>query len=830
MKVSNLSDNNVKISLAPNMSQFTVDSGFLFVKKDNRLFKMSTAADIAELSRVFDILKQRKKLVEITNLLSDFKKKDVIDLLRSLYNLNLIQIEEQVTSGQKGTDRGLSNKGAPYIKKDTHLLDSKVLLIGEGVLASKLVEHSKVMGLRLETISSSAIIRSSHKILMNVNDVNKSQSRLNGTILPSNSLFSSTSFLNEYDLIIAAQDYSNIIFFETINKICINKSKPWLRASFDDNMGYLGPLVIPGETSCYNCCELRLVTNSPHYEYILWRYKERIPQAKLSVPRPFVENLAAICVNDVITFLTNNYKPQTIDNLLSLDTRQMHLSRHRVIPYPNCPHCDLLGIRKQEQQMIIPKPNQQNRSNKKSVGSTASTFPDLRSSLSGNELLQELKEIEDEKTGIVMKSEKLFDPNILGIRFHHFFNVTCSNPLRMKLTEQPSEPMAPSILLSTDNLIEPSPSGSGYTATEAEIGALMESVERYSSRVVDQSRIMWSSYNRVQDRAINPLNLVLYTDKQYERVDFKCSRYSADTEIPWIEGMDLSSGRRVLVPADFVYYPPFRERPLVLETSNGAAAHTDMVQAVLNGIYEVIERDTFLIMWLNKLSMPILDVRKLPFGFDESVKLMREFDMAVKLVHLVNDTHIPTVMAVCYNKAIDKYPAMVVGTASNIEPEVALKKALFEMEFQLIIYLQNPPEQKIIHPNQISASYEHPMFYLNPENRKYWDFMIRSTRRSELPTLSRRSTKNKFSVLVRIVKLLSKQNHRVIYVDITPPDIRKLGLSVVKVLITDFQPLYFRNNARLSFQRLHTVPASLGYNKNAAMQQKELHSAPHPLP
>jgi ribosomal protein S12 methylthiotransferase accessory factor len=824
MKVSNLSDNNVKISLAPNMSQFTVDSGFLFVKKDNRLFKMSTATDIAKLSRVFDILKKQKKLVEIINLLSDFKKKDVIDLLRSLYNLNLIQIEEQVTSGQKVTDRGLSNKDAPYIKKYTHLPDSKILLIGEGVLASKLVEHSKVMGLHYKTISSSAIIRLSDKILMNVNDVNKSQSSLHGTIMPLNPLLSSTSFLNEFDLIIAAQDYPNIIFFETINKICINKRKPWLRASFDDNMGYLGPLVIPGKTSCYNCCELRLVTNSPHYEYILWRYKERIPQAKLSVPWPFVENLAAICVNDAITFLTNNYKPQTIDNLLLLDTRQMHLSRHRVIQYPNCPHCNLLGIRKRKQQMIIPKPYQQNRWNKKSA------FPGLGSSLSGNGLLQELKEIEDEKTGIVMKSEKLFEPNTLGIRFHHFFNVTCSNPLRMKPMEQPSKPMAPSMLLSADNLIEPSPSGSGYTATEAEIGALMESVERYSSRVVDQSRIMWSSYNRVQDRAINPMNLVLYTDKQYERGDFKCSRYSADAEIPWIEGMDLSSGRRVLVPADFVYYPPFRERPLVLETSNGAAAHTDMVQAVLNGIYEVIERDTFLIMWLNKLSMPILDLRKLPFGFDESVKLMSELDMAVKLVHLVNDTHIPTVMAVCYNKAIDKYPAMVVGTASNIEPEVALKKALFEMEFQLIIYLQNPPEHKIIHPNQITASYEHPMYYLNPENRKYWDFMIRSTRRSELPTLSRRSTKNNLSVLLRIVKLLSKQNHRVIYVDITPPDIRKLGLSVVKVLITDFQPLYFRNNARLSFQRLQTVPASLGYNKNEAMQEKELNSAPHPLP
>lgn len=832
MKISNLLNKNVKISLVPNVSQFIVDSKFLLVKRDNRLFKISTASEIVKLSIIFDILKEPKRLIDIINILSDFRKKDVIDLLKSLYELNIINIEERATSGQKATHRGLHNKSNSYIKtENAHLLDFKILLIGEGMLASKLVEHSKSRGIRFKTISSSAITGKFGNALTDANAVDETQSNLRDEMLRSRSLPSFTSSLREYDLVIAAQDYPNISFFETINKICINEGKPWLRASFDDNLGYLGPLVIPRKTACYSCCELRLVTNSPHYEYILWRYKEKIPQAKLSIPWPLVENLAAICINEVVTFLTNNYQPLTMDNLLLLDTRQMHLSRHKVIPYPNCPHCNLLGTGKQAQQMVILKPShKEKRWKERLIGSTASTFRDSKISLSNDELLQKLKEMEDEKTGIVMKSEKLFDPNNFGIRFHHFFNVTCSNPLRIKLMEQPSGLMAPDILLSKDNLIQPSPSGSGCTATEAEISALMESVERYSSRVIEQTRMIWSSYNRVQDRAINPVNLVLYTDRQYDRVDFKCSRYSADTEIPWIDGMDLFSGRTVLVPADFVYYPPFRERPLVLETSNGAAAHTDMLQAILNGLYEVIERDAFLIMWLNKLSMPVLDVKKLPFGFHESVKLMSEFDMAVKLVHLMNDTHVPTVMAVCYNRERDKYPAMVVGTASNIKPEVALKKALFEMEFQLIIYLQNPPEHKIIHPNQISMSYEHPMFYLNPENRMYWDFMIRGTRRSVLSSLSRRSTENKYTVLVRIVRLLNKLNHRVICVDITPPDIRKLGLNVVKVLVTDFQPLYFKNNARLSLQRLHTVPAPLGYNKNATLRESGLNSAPHPLP
>jgi ribosomal protein S12 methylthiotransferase accessory factor len=279
-----------------------------------------------------------------------------------------------------------------------------------------------------------------------------------------------------------------------------------------------------------------------------------------------------------------------------------------------------------------------------------------------------------------------------------------------------------------------------------------------------------------------------------------------------------------------VFYPPFRERPLVLETSNGAAAHTDVVQATLNGLYEVIERDSFLVMWLNKLSMPALDIKSLPFGFNESVKLMDECGMDVKLVHILNDTNIPTVMAVCYNKAPDKYPAMVVGTASHIVPELAIKKALFEMEFQLIIYLEKPVKGKVLYPNQISASYEHPMLYLNPENRKYWDFMIKSDRRSVLPRSARRTVEDTYGLLMRIVRLLNKMNHRVIQVDITPPDMGKLGLNVVKVLVTGFQPLYFKNNVRLSLERLNAVPPLLGFSTKAEAHQRPLNTAPHPLP
>jgi ribosomal protein S12 methylthiotransferase accessory factor len=822
-------DENVRIRLAPGVSKFVVDSGLLFIKHDNHLFRLSSSSDIGTPLKILDVLEESKKLDEVTATLAEFRRKDLIALLRSLYKLNLVKLEE--TALQSNIRLGMSDNGfsASYGRtlnsmSAQRLVGSKILLIGDGMLKNKVATYFRKVGIQYKIISSSTIGGQPSDQRMNSSKMKRAQKREKLRVhgLVAHSL---PSQFSKSDLIVAAQDYPNIIFFEMVNKICFNKKKPWLRVSFDDNLGFLGPLVIPGQTSCYNCCELRLVTNSPYYEYFLWKYKEYIPKPQLSPSWLFTDILSAFCVNEVIKYLTKDGKPEAADHLLLFDMQKMCLSKHKIIPYPGCMYCNTHIVQK------WPRLKLNTTIDKGRLGTTeALTGPTARTTKESNSvpsnLLQRLKELEDEKTGIVSKSEKLFDSNRLGIKFHHFYRTKCYSPLRIRLTEKP----ASYTLLSKDNLVEPSPSGSGFSSSDAEVSALMEAVERYSSMILEEQRLTWASYSQVEKIAINPSDLVLYQNSQYDRTGFKCSRYSPDYEYPWIEGLDLFSGKRVLVPADFVFYPPFRERPLVLETSNGAAAHTDMVQATLSGLYEVIERDSFLVMWLKKLSMPSLDTKILPFEFKESVKLMDDCGMDMKIVHILNDTNIPTVMAICYNKDPDKYPAMVVGTASHIEPEVAIKKALFEMEFQLIIYLENPMKGKVLHPDQLSFSYEHPMLYLNPENRKYWDFMIKSERRSVLPRLTRRTVENRYGLLMRLVRLLNTMNHRVIRVDITPPDIKGLGLKVAKVLVTGFQPLYFKNNARLSLERLNKVPSQLGFSTKEGADQSPLNTAPHPLP
>lgn len=488
----------------------------------------------------------------------------------------------------------------------------------------------------------------------------------------------------------------------------------------------------------------------------------------------------------------------------------MNLSEHKIISHPSCMYC-------------CPKKGKYPKLFSSSYMGTGIRGENMNSDsvLSDRELLQRLRGLEDQRTGIVTRTEKLYDPNRFGINFHHFYGAMGFDPLRIGITAQTLG------LTPSSNLMSSFSSGSGFSPMEAKTHALMEFVERYSNMIVDESRIIWKTYNDVEEIAINPTEFVLYGDKQY-RKKLGCSRFSPDTIIPWIEGRDLYTGKSVLIGADFVYYPAIRQKPLVMETSNGAAAHSNLVQAILNGLYEVIERDAFLVMWLNALAMPILELKNLPFSFNESIRRINDFGLAVKLVDLTNDTKIPTVMAVCYNKA-DKYPQLLVGAGCHIDPQRAIQKALFEMELLLNDYMENPVTKIVTNMNKFTQSQDHVIYYMKPGMRKHWHFMISSKKTSNVSKLPKSSLENNHKLLDGIVRHLHKMNHRIIWVNITPPDIERIGLKVVKVFITGFQPLYSSNYTRLSLERLSEVPARLGYNSRKERNLLEINKSPHPL-
>jgi ribosomal protein S12 methylthiotransferase accessory factor len=83
--------------------------------------------------------------------------------------------------------------------------------------------------------------------------------------------------------------------------------------------------------------------------------------------------------------------------------------------------------------------------------------------------------------------------------------------------------------------------------------------------------------------------------------------------------------------------------------------------------------------------------------------------------------------------------------------------------------------------------------------------------------------------LAVLTRSLAEVAPDVLAVDVTPPDVAGLGVSVVRGLVPGFVPLWFgANGARLGGTRLLEMPSRIGLRSRPALLD-ELNLDPHPL-
>jgi ribosomal protein S12 methylthiotransferase accessory factor len=120
---------------------------------------------------------------------------------------------------------------------------------------------------------------------------------------------------------------------------------------------------------------------------------------------------------------------------------------------------------------------------------------------------------------------------------------------------------------------------------------------------------------------------------------------SVDSEapIPWVPGEDLATGEAVALPAEFVHYPPpegrrERHRPAI---TTGLGLGNAGVEALLSGLYEVIERDATMLAWYSTYDPLGLSVDD--EGFSALVARARAVGLSVTPVLLTADVDVPVV-------------------------------------------------------------------------------------------------------------------------------------------------------------------------------------------
>ncbi|NGM13554.1 YcaO-like family protein [Verrucosispora sioxanthis] len=151
--------------------------------------------------------------------------------------------------------------------------------------------------------------------------------------------------------------------------------------------------------------------------------------------------------------------------------------------------------------------------------------------------------------------------------------------------------------------------------------------------------------------------------------------------LDWLQGRTVLSGRTVPVPKQYVEMSnEFRREwaPPLFETStNGLASGNCLDEAVLHGLYELIERDCLSgIEGMPRSTHTRVDPETI--HDDDCQWLMARFRAAdnwFEIVDATNDLDLP-----CYvvNLWSPSFPVLVSGSGCHLDPAVALNRALTE--------------------------------------------------------------------------------------------------------------------------------------------------------
>jgi len=378
--------------------------------------------------------------------------------------------------------------------------------------------------------------------------------------------------------------------------------------------------------------------------------------------------------------------------------------------------------------------------------------------------------------------------------------------------------------------------GAGFTRANAASAAVGEALERYSASYVPWERIVVATAAELGDEAVAPERFALFADAQYEQPGFACCRFTEHTRVAWIDGRRGADGAPAWLPAELVLLGDVVVdgcNRIGYATSNGTACAPTRDQAVERGLCELLERDAFMIVWANRLSLPRLD-----WSQDERIlDLERRYFAATGLAYAVLDLSVfhelPSFLAVA--RARPGVPgALGVGAGTDASVERAWWKALseaFAARAAGVKLALLEPERALGSRGAGVLSFEdHIRYYEDHSRATGAAFLDTSPARvpvASVPALEGETTADR---VVALCGRVARAESDAYVVDVTSPDVAELGLIVTKAVAPELCALDVPHAARfLGGRRLSATAVDLGFRAEP-LTLDELNPEPHPFP
>jgi ribosomal protein S12 methylthiotransferase accessory factor len=268
-------------------------------------------------------------------------------------------------------------------------------------------------------------------------------------------------------------------------------------------------------------------------------------------------------------------------------------------------------------------------------------------------------------------------------------------------------------------------------------------------------------------------------------------------------------------------------------TSNGLAAGPRLADAVLAAVYETLERDAFLITWLNRLPARRFDAAKHPDP--EVQQLARAYQrrgVELTLFELPSDHPVTVFVGIAFQRGGFGGPYATVGLGADLDPRAAARRAALEVgqvrpAFRERCRTHDSARiaELVRDPTAVRTLDDHALLYADPAMASAFDFL-----EGERGQWSAATTPlDERLPLAQVVEHFRAVGQDILYVNLTPRDLEPLGLFTARALLPGFQPIWFgRGERRLGGRRLFELPQRLGM-RAAPTEVGALNPLPHPI-
>lgn len=375
--------------------------------------------------------------------------------------------------------------------------------------------------------------------------------------------------------------------------------------------------------------------------------------------------------------------------------------------------------------------------------------------------------------------------------------------------------------------------GKGVTEEDAMLGAVGEAIERYCASHTPLRRMRRARAADLDD-AIPPTEFVLHSPSQYARKGFPFQPWRPEAEHLWINAMEFGSQQTVWVPAGLAHLSQPGDQPqdfLCMSTSSGLAAGPNLVCALRNAALELLEREAFMITWLNRLDVPEIDFSGSGGVIEEIRNAYRRWGTDVRAFNLATDMPVSAAMAVALDQT-GKGPAAVVGLGCELDAQRALCRALFEICQVHEAFRRKCEHGAADHLNRysdVSTLEHHAAYFFRRDHFHELDFLLQTNRRVRIEELLSSTGRSAQQDLELLHGGLNRAGCRFFFLDLTTPDVLPYPFRVVRALITGIQPIHFGYGLeRLGGNRLYELPSKIGFTQKPT-SEPSLNPCPHPL-